>query len=85
MFVQVCWGAVDIQVPTLGRERVHRHHFLHADFVDLEVKKPHFGRNGENLCKSWGGYRFCVFLVINLTQPSKKFHWATPFRRTSMG
>ena len=33
-------GAVYVQVPTPGRERVHRHHFLRPDFVDLEVKKP---------------------------------------------
>ena len=31
--------------------------------------------------KSW----FLMFVWPNLTQPMKKVHWATPFRRTSMG
>ena len=36
-------GAVDVQVPTPGCERVHRHHFLHTDFVDLQLETPTSG------------------------------------------
>ena len=32
----------------------------------------------------WGRLWFLMFLWPNITQPSKKVHWATPFRRTSM-
>ena len=55
-----------------------------ASFWAYSWKLPHRA-NGGNLRKSWG---ICVFLFQlwpNLTQPSKKFHWPTPFRRTSMG
>jgi len=31
-------------------------------FRGLWGENPHFGRNGENLCKSWGRSRFWVFL-----------------------
>ena len=51
----------------------------------LRGENSHFGRNGGNLVKTCGKSWFPMCLCPNLTQPSKKVHWATPFRRTSMG
>ena len=43
-------GAVDVQVPTPGCERVHRHHFLSSEFLHLEVKTPLPGEPDGILC-----------------------------------
>src|SRR5664279_4324093 len=47
----------------------------------LAARNSHFGRTGRNLVKSWGRYWFWVLLWTTLTQPRKKIHLSTPFRR----
>ena len=55
------------------------------DTLDLYVETSLYGSTGWNLVSIWGRLWFLMFLWPYLTQPSKKVHWATPFRRTSMG
>ena len=75
----------NVQESTPRCDRHHRLHFLSSEFLHLEVKTPLSGETGWNLVLIWGRLWFLTFLWPNLTQPSKKVHWPTPFRRTSIG